>query len=78
MTIPGRSNFSTYSLLSDYTGKPFGVAYLYAQSGCQLVNDETNLDREIDEDFRDLDVIPSAASDMEVELLPVIAKVDRQ
>ena len=79
MTIHGRSPFSSFSLPSDYTGELFGVAYLYAQSGRQLVSDKTDLDKDIDEGFSDdsdLDIIPSAAPDMEEEPLPVIAMVD--
>ena len=79
MTIHGRSPFSSFSLPSDYTGELFGVAYLYAQSGRQLVSDKTDLDKDTDEGFSDdsdLDIIPSAALDMEEEPLPVIAMVD--
>ena len=38
-----------------YTGKLFGVEYLYDQAGLRLNSSEDNLDREIDEGFEDVE-----------------------
>ena len=54
-SIHGKAAFPLYNPPSQYTGELFGVEYLYDQAGFQLYTTEENLDKDIDEGFKDVE-----------------------
>ena len=58
----GKKLLPNYDGPSQYTGESFGVDYLYQQSNKQLLSSSCDLDKEINEGFKDFSKDPPISS----------------